>query len=324
MTIQSFFLRIIRKVPLFTSIASSIIQKKVSNVSKRKKLNRWFNKLDWDGKAVFQNTFSKIFRERKVRIDPGIWVANFCGTEIKMPLGNEQSWLEWDNAISILGHDPDVKMTYEYLLQKDFPVTTFFDVGANYGTHSLLFLSKGVKTISFEPNYTLNQSFETLCRMNHVKGKMENYAVGNSTGMVQLNFPSGATWLGTILPDSAVLEAAGDLQTIEVPVVKLDEYAASENVYPDLIKIDTEGNEIHVLKGAEQLIRNRKPLIIFESNSSRDRELIWDFFSEVRYEIGLLPYRKSKRKNLSTRDSFIERREFNFIAVPAGIEADMS
>ena len=28
----------------------------------------------------------------------------------------------------------------------------FFDVGANYGTHSFIFQSQGVKAYSFEPN----------------------------------------------------------------------------------------------------------------------------------------------------------------------------
>jgi FkbM family methyltransferase len=321
MTSSAFFLRVIRRVPVLASFAKSIIRKKVAGNTGRKGLNKWYGMLDLDAKAVFQNIFSKIFREKGMEITNGYWSVFFCGKEIKMPLRNEQSWLDWDNAVSIIGHDPDVKQTYENLLCGKPGIRTFFDIGANYGTHSLLFLCNGVHTVSFEPNYSLNENFQLLCRENNVEGRMENYALSDTTGQVNLHFPADATWLGTILDsETTALGESHKMETIEVPMITLDEYAFNNNQFPDLIKIDTEGNEINVLKGATELIKTRRPLIIFESNSGKKRDPIWNYFSNAGYHVCDLPYAKDDRKQIHSAESFIARKEYNFIAVPAGGE----
>ena len=321
MTSIAFFLRVIRRVPIFVTFAKTIVRRKVASTSTRRKLNRWYNRMDLDGKAIFQNIFSKIFREKRIEIANGYWSVVFCGKELKMPLRNEQSWLDWDNAVSVIGHDPDVKLTYQNLLSGEPGIKTFFDIGANYGTHSLLLLSQGISTVSFEPNYSLNESFQLLCKENNLEGRMENYALSDTSGRVKLHFPADATWLGTIVDSEAsVLKESHQMQSIEVPMITLDEYVRTMNTIPDLIKIDTEGNEISVLKGARELIKNRRPLIIFESNSGEKRDPIWEYFRNAGYHVCDLPFAKNDPKKINSADSFRARKEYNFIAVPAESE----
>lgn len=316
MTGKAIFLRIIRKIPALTSLAQSIVRKKAANSDKRKKLNNWYNSLDLDGQAVFQNLFCKIFRDRDSKVSPGYWQVHFRGKELRMPLRNEQLWLDWDNALSVTAHDPDVKETYQNLLDS-MPVNLFFDIGANYGTHSLLFLSQGVRTVSFEPNSTLNNNFESLCQLNNIEGTMENYAIGDRQGVVQLHFPVDATWLGTIVESEAsVLKTAHQLTSIDVPLVTLDQYVTEKGIEPDLIKIDTEGNEINVLKGAKDLLIRKKPLVIFESNTRKERQAIWGFLAEVDYIICDLPFGKGEKKPFTAASAFISSPKFNFIAIP--------
>lgn len=50
---------------------------------------------------------------------------------------------------------------------------------------------------------------------------------------------------------------------LKVKLEKLDEFCKNLNKIT-LIKIDTEGHEYEVLKGAERIIKKHKPLIIFE------------------------------------------------------------
>jgi methyltransferase FkbM-like protein len=51
---------------------------------------------------------------------------------------------------------------------------------------------------------------------------------------------------------------------ILVPSIPLDEFIASGNPAPQLMKIDVEGGETAVLVGAERLLRERRPVIICE------------------------------------------------------------
>ncbi|MEO6613348.1 MAG: FkbM family methyltransferase [Chitinophagaceae bacterium] len=316
MTITAFYLRIIRRVGFLNKYAQSVIRKKVMGVKSREKLNKWYNKRNIDEKVVFQNIFCKIFRNTNTTIEDGLWTVNFMGKEIVLPLKKESSWLDWDNAVSIVAHDPDVKITYENLLSRDKKIKTFFDIGANYGTHSMLFLSQGIRTISFEPNPGLKIQFENLCQLNNLAGNMESYAIGDTKGAVNLFFPTDATWLGTIVNSEVdFLKGSHELQKIEVPLITLDEYVQTHKIQPDLIKIDTEGNEINVLRGATEVIKNGHPLIVFESNSPKGRKEIWTFFNECKYKVYDLPFGNSSQLPLPGEE-FFNSQKFNFIAVP--------
>lgn len=54
-----------------------------------------------------------------------------------------------------------------------------------------------------------------------------------------------------------------DIEEISVEVKKLDDFLP-ESTPIDLIKIDVEGAEFHVLKGAIEILKKSKPIIIFE------------------------------------------------------------
>lgn len=316
MTITAFVLRVIRRIGILNRFSQSIIRRKVAKEGSRKSLNRWYNRRNSDEQAVFQNLYCKIFTKEKKKIADGTWLVKFKGKELILPLRDAYSWLDWDNAISIVAHDPDVKTTYVNLLANNPEIRTFFDVGANYGTHSLLFLCHGIKVISFEPNTGLKKQFDLFCELNNVRGNMENYAIGDKTGTVDFWYPENASWLGTIVTEAAdSLKGHHNLEKLTVPLITLDGYTEEKGIQPDLIKIDTEGNEINVLRGATKLIDNRKPLIIFESNSRQGREVLWDFFLEKGYTLHDLPYGSGVDKTLSM-ESFITSASFNFIAVP--------
>jgi hypothetical protein len=72
----------------------------------------------------------------------GLWRLRFAGTQIVLPLRRESFWLDWGFALGVLGHDAEVKRTYEMLLLSDRP-DLFIDIGANYGTHSMLMAAAG-------------------------------------------------------------------------------------------------------------------------------------------------------------------------------------
>ena len=87
-------------------------------------------------------------------------------------------------------------------------------------------------------------------------------------------------------------------------------------LHPDFIKIDTEGYEINVLKGALNTIKEIRPLIIFETNKFPERKILWDFFTEVNYVIQELPYHPEHQLKKFSFELFSKKGSTNYIAVP--------
>lgn len=112
------------------------------------------------------------------------------------PLDGHDTWLEWDLALSMLGHELEVKHTYLNLIRLQRP-KLFFAIGANYGLHSTMFLIHGVPTVSFEPNPRCHEYFRKLALRNHVQCDIQQLALGAAEGWVQVSFPDRETWLGS-------------------------------------------------------------------------------------------------------------------------------
>jgi hypothetical protein len=106
-----------------------------------------------------------------------------------------------------------------------------------------------------------------------------------------------------------------DVEKIRVEIITLDDFINSLGTSPDLIKIDTEGNEINVLRGASQTIASARPLVIFEANILSDRMELWSAFEELEYSLFELPFAFGSESILD-KTAFTNSQEFNFIALP--------
>lgn len=146
------------------------------------------------------------------------------------------------------------------------PCRTIFDVGAYKGhvaaTYHELFPTADI--YSFEP---FPPSYELLAQRfgKHAKVHLVNCAVssqsGESTFHVNQN-PATNSLLATGQGYSAVM-AVTDKQ-IQVPTVTLDEFVASRNLAaPEILKFDIQGNELNALRGANKLLGDDGPLLIY-------------------------------------------------------------
>jgi FkbM family methyltransferase len=139
----------------------------------------------------------------------------------------------------------------------------FIDVGANLGYYSLLALHIGKTVIAFEPQ---QQNIQCLCLnldINGWKNKAEVFpiALSDRSGLMTLYGASGPS-------ASLIKNWAGYSSRFKkmVPVSKLDNILAGRFVGERLfIKIDVEGAEYSVLKGAmKTLNRGPKPVWLIE------------------------------------------------------------
>ncbi len=286
----------------------------------RRLLNAAYLKLNSSQKALFHQAFAKTFRNSNIQGRDGNWKVVFGNRNILMPLSSDNFWLDWDNAVSIVGHDIEVKQTYESLigLPSEMP-ELFIDIGANYGTHSLLFLVHGVQTITFEPNTSCHEYFRQICRLNQVTPNLEPVALGEEEAQVDFSYPKRETWLGSTKAEIInKLGGSEDLVTEKVKQKTLDDFFPKIKNKRTLIKVDTEGNELSVLKGARKTLQRVRPRVIFECWDEDVKTGIFDLLTAQIYTIYALPW--SPKQDAEPLDSrqFLASSSTNFLAVPAG------
>jgi len=138
----------------------------------------------------------------------------------------------------------------------------FVDIGANIGSYTVLAAGHvGASVVSIEPVPKTFEHLQNNISINQVANKVVAYnlALGNEKG--QISFTSTLDTMNHVA-------TASEANTIEVPVDTLDAIMEKEKE-PVLLKIDVEGFETNVLKGASQtLSRKNLKAIIIELNGS--------------------------------------------------------
>jgi FkbM family methyltransferase len=141
------------------------------------------------------------------------------------------------------------------------PRDVVVDVGAHKGRY-LWSLSRAVpkgRAIAFEPQPFLASYLLRACRSARLENVVvEAVGVSGQSGKSNLAIPGGGKYLhGASLEPTLIDEQTSHL--IEVPTTSLDDYFSAEKSKIGAIKIDVEGHEMQVLKGAERLIRMHRP-----------------------------------------------------------------
>ena len=156
--------------------------------------------------------------------------------------------------------------SYELPTQQAFerfilPGSVVYDIGAQAGFYTLLasrLARPNGRVLAVEP-VPLNLSrLRRHLSLNRVKNvEVAEGAAGNTSGTVRMNIPKS--------PAMAHLSNTGAL---EVSLFTLDELRRRLGFpYPTAIKIDTEGAEVAVLRGAEEILGQSRPVIILSTHS---------------------------------------------------------
>ncbi|MCX6787581.1 MAG: FkbM family methyltransferase [Candidatus Kaiserbacteria bacterium] len=156
----------------------------------------------------------------------------------------------------ITGHGEESVYAYfdSHLTGKD----VFFDIGANAGFYTLLANHTGARVYSFEPFPTtfelLRENIERNCDPARVT--LFPYAVSEHKGTLHM-LEKHTAGINHISADG----------NIPVQTVTLDEL----QIVPTVLKVDVEGHEMSVFKGARTMLRKYMPVIVAEvSAESRD------------------------------------------------------
>jgi FkbM family methyltransferase len=170
---------------------------------------------------------------------------------------------------------------------------SFVDVGANIGLYSLIAGFSFERIYSFEPS---KFTYELLLRNIRSNGLDSIFAVNcalsdkSSRALLYLNpFNNGGASLREF--SSALRSEFGNYKwaEIDVELMPLDNFVLDHSVESvDLIKIDVEGHELEVIRGARTTVLNFRPLMYVEisSNQAKLEEILEELPSDyVPYSI---------------------------------------
>jgi FkbM family methyltransferase len=163
--------------------------------------------------------------------------------------------------------------TTQFIKDNLKPGQTFVDVGASVGYYTLLaseLVGSQGKVYAFEPAKETFEMLEDNIRMNNLGNvKSFNLALSDKKEV-------GKLYVGKS-PGQNSLSGKGSYE--EVEEITLDEIAKSEEIVPDVIKIDVEGAELYALKGMMELLESNRDLVIIIEDYTQDavEQLTKDF-----------------------------------------------
>lgn len=174
------------------------------------------------------------------------------------------------------------------LLQLVQPANIVVDVGANIGYYSLLLASivgsKGF-VYAFEPHPENYAILLLNIAQNNYEGRIvaNNAACSSIAGWMYLHLSPISSGMHTLQESMLERDTYRTTSQLEVRTVLLDESLL--NLQIDFMKIDVEGHELEVLKGAEQLLILSRPVLMVEYHASPK---VIPFLESYDYEIDCL------------------------------------
>jgi FkbM family methyltransferase len=175
-------------------------------------------------------------------------------------------------------YERDVAEALDRLVQ---PRSVCYDLGASTGYHSLLMARKARQVFAFEPTP-------------HGARWIEAYARANGFTNIEIvpevvsDCPKSVVFSMTGLTYGSRVVAAADNDPrwahVERRTITLDQFAES-HPQPDLVKIDIEGEEGNALRGAERLLRVRRPIICCEIHDLENARAVAEILTRHSYRI---------------------------------------
>ncbi len=176
-----------------------------------------------------------------------------CSNLLNIPLK------EFYESYSFFCEQSEGRQELGFFLDNLRPGDVFYDIGGFRGAYSAaakIKLQASVTVHIFEPLPHNADAIQRIFRLND----FDNMQV------TRLAVSDGTTVSGCVNELDAMLRL-GDQQATQktvLPSISLDDYLAVGNPVPTLIKIDVDGFELHVLRGAQKMLRQHRPRLWLE------------------------------------------------------------
>ena len=196
----------------------------------------------------------------------------------------------------VLHNDPLIDLIKSNARRK----STIYDIGAAHGSYSVYLARKiaGVTVYAFEPFPVAFQYLTDYTAKFGLKGKIIafNAAISDTAGKNRF-YVSSDNGRCSFHEYNASGNDSKILQAIDVDCYTVDMLVRSKKCPPpDVLKIDTEGHEYEVLKGAEEVIGKFKPKIYYEPHETNRDASEKAVSSEIKVQAFLSGYGYSFKK----------------------------
>lgn len=207
----------------------------------------------------------------------------------------------YDSRYGLAGYQ-SMMTRHQYLIQlaNISKVKTVIDVGANVGFFSMLIrdIFPSSKIYSFEPT-PLTYSCLKQNLVGDRKVHTYNLGVSDRPGIAKMNFDSQLSAVSQI-------SSAGN---IDVKLTTLDKFIRDNQIdMVDILKIDTEGHELNVLKGAKKTLSKTRYLhieiTVDENNPTYTFSNVFSHLYSQAYNFQLLSYRSYTDSGMSKATVF--------------------
>lgn len=200
------------------------------------------------------------YRERFARANaaaPAWAIVLPAGCNLRVPPGNPAT----REALEFFGwRDPDAVDESIGFMKAAAGKKVLWDIGALHGFFSLAFTlaREERRALAFEPNPDSRAILKEFLDCNPgAKVEVFDCAIGLPAEVV--TFQKGFHFIA-----AAGLETRPTDEFVQLETASIDQLIERNFEPPDIVKIDVEGHEFEVLRGAEKFLRSHKPLLSLE------------------------------------------------------------
>jgi FkbM family methyltransferase len=225
---------------------------------------------------------SKIVHQFKPLLAKTLWPEGAVRTILWGPCRGLRYRIFPDMGLSPIygGWEEEAQNLMQKHIRQGFVV---YDVGGNYGIHTLLFarlVKEQGHVYTFEPLSEILAELESNVALNDFRNvTCLKLAVDSQTGTTDF-FKGYHVGAGHLATGTEALD-----EKITVETITLDDFVFEQGQRPpDFIKIDVEGAESRVLEGCRRTLKTARPIVLVDLHNPEQDVLVGQILSECRYD----------------------------------------